>query len=486
MSQQSFRRTLLVFVGLQLGQVMSSIDGTIVATALPTIAGDIGGFSRSTWVVTAYALAMVASMPIYGKLGDLYGRRRVLLWAIAIFLTGSIACGTAQNMDHLLVARFVQGLGGGGLGALAMATVADIVPARQLGRWLGYQGVIYAVASAIGPIVGGLFVEHLSWRWAFLINLPIGLLAATIVATKLQLPYRRIPHAIDWTGSALLTGGLSLFVVLATLGGHEIPWGSARAIGAGAGLALISVLFVRRERRAPEPVLPLTLFRNPVLRVAAGINFTSGLLLWCGIFFVPQFVQQVREVSPTRSGLVLMPLMFGAALGTLVTGRLVARTGRYRTWPIAGSVLMTVAMVLLAGLDEGSPIVAAALSSLLLGTGAGFVMQPSLLAAQNGAEPSQLGIATSTTLLFRTLGNTVGIPVFGGILNAGLSGTGLAPAEVADALRPVFALAAGVGVVSTIVALRLPERPLRERTAYEESDERSPVGGPEGTLLAEA
>ena len=239
MGQQSFRRTLLVFVGLQLGQVMSSIDGTIVATALPTIAGDIGGFARSTWVVTAYSLAMVASMPIYGKLGDLYGRRRVLLSAIAIFLVGSMACGSVQTMDQLLVARFVQGLGGGGLGAVSMATVADIVPARQLGRWLGYQGVIYAVASAIGPIVGGLFVDHLSWRWAFLINLPIGLLAAAIVATKLRLAYRRIPHAIDWSGSVLLTGGLSLFVVLATLGGREIPWGSARALGAGEALVTI-------------------------------------------------------------------------------------------------------------------------------------------------------------------------------------------------------------------------------------------------------
>lgn len=486
MGQQSFRRTLLLFVGLQLGQVMSSIDGTIVATALPTIAGDIGGFSRSTWVVTAYALAMVASMPIYGRLGDLYGRRRVLLSAIAIFLTGSMACGSARTMDQLLVARFVQGLGGGGLGALAMATVADIVPARQLGRWLGYQGVIYAVASAVGPILGGLFVEHLSWRWAFLVNLPIGLSAAAVVATKLRLPYRRIPHAIDWSGSVLLTGGLSLFVVLATLGGHEIPWGSARALGAGAGLALISVLFVRREHRAPEPVLPLALFRNPVLRAATAINFAAGLLLWCGIFFIPQFVQQVREVSPTRSGLVLMPLMFGAALGTLVTGRLVVRTGRYRTWPIAGSVLMTVAMVLLAGLDEGSPVLAAALSALLLGTGVGFVMQPSLLAAQNGTDPGQLGTATSTTLLFRTLGNTVGIPVFGGILNAGLSGTGLSPGDVSGALRPVFAVAVVVGLASIVVALRLPERPLRERTAFEGPGDRSTVTGPDGTLLAEA
>jgi EmrB/QacA subfamily drug resistance transporter len=486
MGQQTFRRTLLVFVGLQLGQVMSSIDGTIVSTALPAIAGDIGGFSRFTWVVTAYALAMVASMPIYGKLGDLYGRRRVLLVAIGIFLVGSMACGTAQTMDQLLAARFLQGLGGGGLGAVAMATVADIVPARQLGRWLGYQGVIYAVASAVGPVVGGLFVDHLSWRWAFLINLPLGLLASLIVTTKLRLPYRRIPHAIDWSGSLLLTSGLALFVLLATLGGREIPWASLRAAAAGAGLLLVAPLFVRRERRAPEPVLPLRLFANPVLRVAVSVNFTSGLLLWCGIFFVPQFVQQVREVSPTRSGLVLMPLMFGAALGTLVTGRLVARTGRYRMWPITGGVLMTSAMLLLTSLDQRSSIATAALSAVLLGTGAGFVMQPSLLAAQNGAEPRELGTATSTALLFRTLGNTIGIPIFGGILNAGLHGTELGPADVASALRPVFAVAVIVGIASTVVAWRLPERPLREHTAFDGPDTEAAAGPPAAVVPTEA
>ena len=473
----TFRQTLVIFIGLQLGQVMSSIDGTIVATALPTIADDIGGFSRSTWVVSAYALAMVASMPLYGKLGDLYGRRRVLLVAIGVFLVGSMACGSAQTMDQLLAARFLQGLGGGGLGAVAMATVADIVPARQLGRWLGYQGVLFAIASAVGPIVGGLFVEHLSWRWAFFVNLPIGLVAATIVATRLRLPYGRIPHALDLAGAALLTSGLALFVLLATLGGHEIPWRSPRAIVLIGLMVLLGGLFVRRERRAPEPVLPLTLFRNAVVRASAGINFTSGLLLWCGIFFVPQFVQQVREISPTRSGLVLMPLMFGAAFGTLVTGRLVARSGRYRAWPITGGVLMTIAMVLLASLDRSSSLLFVALSALLLGIGAGCSMQPSLLATQNSVSPRHLGIATSTALLFRTLGNTVGIPIFGGVLNAGLAGRDLDPSTVATALRPVFVLAVVVGVVSTVFALRLPERPLREHTAFDEHAH-GPAPGP--------
>lgn len=486
MSQEGhgFRRTMVVFIGLQLGQVMSSIDGTIVATALPTIAADIGGFSRSTWVVSAYALAMVASMPIYGKLGDLYGRRRVLLAAIGIFLAGSVACGLAQTMNELLAARFLQGLGGGGLGALAMATVADIVPARQLGRWLGYQGLIYAVASAVGPLVGGLFVEHLSWRWAFLINLPIGLLAATIVTTRLKLPYRRISHSIDWSGSVLLTSGLALFVLLATLGGNEIRWGSSLSISAAVGIVVIAVLFIRRERRAPEPVLPLRLFANRIMRAAAGINFTSGLLLWCGIFFIPQLVQQVLGVNPTRSGLVLMPLMFGAAIGTLVTGRLVARTGRYRTWPIAGSLLMSLGMVLLAALDERTSVLAASLSALLLGTGAGFVMQPSLLAAQNGVEPRELGTATSTALLFRTLGNTIGIPIFGGILNGGLSGTSRGAADMAAALRPVFGVAVLVGLASTVIALRLPERPLREHTAFDQpEDDLVGAGGPIAAVL---
>ena len=473
----TFRQTLVIFIGLQLGQVMSSIDGTIVATALPTIADDIGGFSRSTWVVSAYALAMVASMPLYGKLGDLYGRRRVLLVAISVFLVGSMACGLAQSMDQLLVARFLQGLGGGGLGAVAMATVADIVPARQLGRWLGYQGVLFAVASAVGPVVGGLFVEHLSWRWAFFVNLPIGLVAAAIVAIRLRLPYRRIPHALDWAGAALLTSGLALFVLLATLGGHEIPWRSPRAVTLIALVGLLGGLFVRRERRAPEPVLPLALFRNAVMRASAGINFTSGLLLWCGIFFVPQFVQQVREISPTRSGLVLMPLMFGAAFGTLVTGRLVARSGRYRAWPITGGVLMTIAMLLLASLDRSSSLLFVALSALLLGIGAGCSMQPSLLAAQNGVSARHLGIATSTALLFRTLGNTVGIPIFGGVLNAGLAGREIDPSTVASALRPVFVLAVVVGVVSTVFGLRLPERPLREHTAFED-DAPGSLAGP--------
>jgi MFS family permease len=250
-------------------------------------------------------------------------------------------------MEQLLAARFVQGLGGGGLGALAMATIADIVPARQLGRWLGYQGVIYAVASVAGPVVGGLFVDHLSWRWAFLINLPVGALSAFIVFTALHLPARRVRHALDIAGSVFLTTGLGCIVLIASLGGHDIAWTSVSMAALAGGLVLLAVLFVRRERRAPEPVLPFRLFANPVVRVSAGINLTSGMLLWCGIFFVPLFVQEVRGLSPTRSGLLLTPLMFGAAFGTLVSGKRVERSGSYRRWPISGSLVALVGIVLL-------------------------------------------------------------------------------------------------------------------------------------------
>lgn len=456
-------KAALVFFGLQLGQVMSSLDGTIVATALPSIVDDVGGLSRVTWVIIAYALAVVASMPLYGRLGDLYGRKRMLVSAISMFLVASMACGAAQTMTQLLAARFVQGLGGGGLGVLAMATLADIVPARKLGRWLGYQGIIYAAASVLGPVVGGLFVDHLSWRWAFFINLPVGLLAMAIVVGNLHVPRRRVEHQLDYAGAALLTLTLCCLVLLTTLGGVDFGWTSPTAGVLGLALVILFGAFIRQERRAPEPILPLGLVADPVMRIVAGINLTSGMLLWCGIFFVPLFLQEVVGVSPTRSGLVLMPLMFGAAFGTLITGRIVERTGWYRPWPITGSAIMVVGITLLATVGRDTSVAAVAVFVLLLGTGVGFVMQPSLLAAQNAVAHSLVGTATSTTLLFRALGNTIGTPIFGGILNAGLVGReGRAAEDFAAALPPVFVAAVPVAIAALVVAIRLPGRVLRD------------------------
>jgi EmrB/QacA subfamily drug resistance transporter len=461
------RRLVVVFVGLQLGMILSTIDGTIVATALPSISRDLGGLSRLSWVITAYFLAQVAALPLMGKLGDLYGRRRLFFVALTLFTAGSMLCGLAQSIDQLIVFRAVQGLGGGGLGTLAMAIVADIVPARKLPRWLGYQGAIFAVSSIVGPLAGGLFVDQLSWRWAFYVNVPIAAVSLVIVALTLHLPYRRLPHAIDYAGAALLTGALICFVVGATASGDASSWTSPRLVALAAGVLALGVLFVWRERRAPEPIVPMRLFANPVVRVVAAVNVTSGLLLFCGIFFLPVFLQEVAGVSALESGLLLAPTLFGAAFGTLVAGRRVERVGRYRHWPIIGSVLMTLGVLLLATLQEGTPPALAIAYGGILGLGVGFVMQTSLLALQNSVEHRDLGIATSTALLCRILGGAIGPPIFGAVLNAGLPDDGARTAAAfADALPPVFLAAVPIGVLSILVALRLQERPLREHAHF--------------------
>ena len=457
------RETVLVFLGLQLAMVVSPMGGTIVATASPAIVADLGGLSRVTWLVTAYLLAQVASMPLWGKLGDLHGRKRMLLLSVTVFLGGSLACAAAQSMDHLLVARFVQGAGGGGIGVVAMALVADIVPARQLGRWLGYQGIVFAVASLVGPVLGGVLVDHLTWRWAFTINIPFCGLALLLVGTNLHLPRRRIEAAVDWLGSALLALALVAFIILSSLGGESFGWVSPAAVGLLLGSAGLTWVFVIHERRTPEPVMPMRMFSDKVLRVSMAINWTSGLVFWCALFFVPLFMQSVRGVSPTSSGLVLVPVMFGAAFGTGIAGRRVERTGTLRTWPIAGGALMIAGVASMATMGTATPTWLAASYAMLVGTGVGFAMQTSLLAAQNSAEPGDLGTVTSSQLLFRMLGSLIGVPIFGGILNAGLDGSGT-PAAFADALPPVFLAAVPIAILSLVVALRLPERPLRETT----------------------
>jgi EmrB/QacA subfamily drug resistance transporter len=456
------RQAVIVFAGLQLAMVMSSLDGTIVATALPTITRDIGGFSRVTWVATAYLMAQVVSMPLYGKLGDQLGRKRVLLSAVILFVVGSMACGLAQSMNELLVARFVQGIGGGGLGSVAMAVTADIIPAKQLGRWMGYQGAVFAVASLMGPLLGGLFVDHLSWRWAFYINLPIGLIALAIITTQLHVPYRRKAHSLDWVGAVIIMITLSAFTVLASIGGTDFGWLSGEALLFGSVIIAGTAAFVLWERRAVEPVLPLRLFGDSVIRGNIGVNFTSGLLLFCGIYFVPLYMQEVHLISATASGLVLVPVMFGAAFGTMLSGRRVERGGRIKPWPIAGSVSAIAGMALLSLLTETTPTALVAFSVLLVGLGAGFMMQPSLLAVQNAADSADLGTATSTGLLFRMLGSTLGVPILGGLINSRLGNGPRNPSTYADALAPVFMAALVVAFIALFIAIRTPERPLKE------------------------
>jgi len=466
------RGVATVFIGLQLGMLLASLDATIVATALPTIVRDLGGGSGSgiTWVVTGYLLGQVASMPLYGRVGDVFGRKKVFLWAIVAFTVGSMLCGVSQSLAQLCGARVLQGIGAGGLGTLAMAIVADLVPARQLGRWLGYQGAIFAVGGVAGPLLGGLFVDQLSWRWAFFVNLPVALLAMAIVGAKLKVPYRRVPHSIDYLGSALLTGALASVVVLTSAGGRAVPW-----LSPGTGLLALAAVgftlaFVRRQRRVPEPFIPLRLLGSSIVRVVGALNFLSGLLFFCGVFFIPVFLQEVAGVSPTVSGLMLIPFMSGTALGVMYAGRRVERTGTYRVWPIVGSVLMTAGAAALAFIGVGTPIGVASLFGAVLGTGIGFVMQTTLLALQNSVDPADIGLATSTALLARILAGTVGTPVFGSILAVGLPAAGATAAEYAHALHPVFWVAVPFGLLSIVAALRLEEHPLREHARFDVSE----------------
>ena len=442
--------------------MLATLDGTIVATALPSIVDDIGGVSGITWVVTAYLLAQIATMPLYGKLGDVYGRKRMFMVAVGVFTVGSMLCGVAQSLDQLLAARALQGLGAGGLGPLAMAILGDLVPPRQLGRWLGYQGAIFAVGASAGPLAGGLFVDHLTWRWAFFFNVPLALFAMAMIAINLKVPYRRVPHSIDYLGSALLTGALVAVVLLTTAGGRSFAWASPEAAALILGIVLLVALFVRRERSAAEPFVPIRLFTNSVVRVVDGLNVTSGLLFYCGIFFLPVFLQEVRGVSPTTSGVLLIPFMAATALATLLAGRRVETTGRYKVWPIAGSVLMSVGVALLATLGLGTPVGIASAFAAVLGAGIGFVMQTTLLALQNRVDAADLGIATSTALLSRTLGGTVGTALFGAVLAAGLPGSGATRADYADALPMVFIVAIPFGLISIVAALRLQEHELRD------------------------
>ena len=455
----------MVFVGVQLGMILSTLDGTIVATALPTISRDLGHESARSWIITGYLLAQVATMPIYGKLGDLYGRKRVYLFSLGLFTVGSVLCGAAQSLEQLVAFRFVQGLGSGGLGVLAMAIVADVVPARSLGRWLGYQGALFAVASLVGPLTGGVFVDHLSWRWAFYVNLPLAAVSALIVIARLHVPYQRITHAVDYLGAALLTGALAAVVVAASVGGRTVEWVSVQTVGLLVFAAVCAGLLVARERRAPEPVLPLRLFAARIVRVASLINLTSGALFASGIYFIPVFLQQVAGVSATKSGLLLIPFMFTTALTTLIAGRRVERTGRYRVWPIIGSILTLLGTALLATLSHDTSVWAVAAFGAVLGSGVGFIMQTSLLAAQNGVDQRDLGVATSTALLSRMLGVTLGAAGLSAVYQANVGDIPTARA-IAHAIPTVYLVGVPVALATIVLALRLPELALRDHTQF--------------------
>jgi EmrB/QacA subfamily drug resistance transporter len=410
-----------VFGALMLGMFLAALDQTIVSTALPTIVGDLGGLNHFSWVVTSYLLASTVSTPLYGKLGDMMGRKPVFLAAILIFLAGSMLAGLSQTMAQLIGFRALQGIGAGGLLVGAQAIIADIVPPRERGRYMGLIGSVFAVASVAGPLLGGFLVETFSWRWVFYVNVPIGALAVVVVVTRLHLHTPTIRHRIDYLGAGLLAGGVSALILVTTWGGSEYAWGSPTIIGlAAAGVALL-VLFVWHETRAEEPILPLSLFRSSVFSIANSMGFTIGMTLFGAIIFIPLYLQLVYGATPTSSGLRLLPLMAGLLVAAVLSGRWISRVGRYKMFPIAGTATLVVGMFLLSRLTVGTAPWVASVYMLVVGVGIGLVMQVLVLVVQNDVRPQDIGVATSTATFFRSVGGAFGVAIFGAIFASRLA-----------------------------------------------------------------
>ncbi len=491
-------RVRVVFGGLMLALLLAALDGTIVATALPTIVGELGGLEHLAWLVTAYLLAQTVVTPLYGKLGDLYGRKRMLQAAIVIFLAGSALCGLSRSLTELIVFRFLQGLGGGGLLVTAQAVVGDIVPARDRGRYQGFFGAAFGVASIAGPLIGGFFTTHLSWRWIFYVNLPLGAVALGVIAAALPSLGRRARHQVDYLGAALLAVALSGAVLVTDLGGSVIPWRSpalavlvALTVAAFAGFIVV-------ERRAAEPVMPLRLFANPDFSLAATIGFLVGFALFGATTYLPLFLQISKGASPTASGLQMLPMMGGMLITSVGSGQVISRTGRYRIFPLAGTTLVTLALFLLARISASTPVSTVMGAMLLLGMGLGCVMQVLVIVTQNAVGYRDLGVATSAATLARLVGGSLGTAALGAIFAAGLPGelegmvtpASLAElplveraryaAAVADSLGRMFGVAAGLAAIGVVLAWLLPERPLRETIAATGED----AGGEAGHAFA--
>jgi EmrB/QacA subfamily drug resistance transporter len=414
-----------IFGALALGMFLAALDQTIVSTALPTIVGDLGGLEHLSWVVTAYLVASTASTPIYGKLGDMLGRKPMFQAAIVIFLAGSLLSGQAQSLGELVAFRGLQGIGAGGLMVGAQAIIGEIVSPRERGRYMGFIGSVFAVSSVAGPLLGGFFVDSLSWRWVFYVNVPLGLLALVVVAAKLHLPRHRQRHELDWLGATLLTSAVVCLILLTTWGGNEHAWGSPTIVALGAAAIALAALFVAQERRAPEPLMPPHLFRRRTFNVANAIGFIVGVAMFGALTFLPLYLQVVRGASPTTSGLLLVPLMAGLLTASILGGRWITKHGRYRWFPIAGSAVLAAGMGLLTTLGAGTSQLIAGLMMVVVGVGIGLFMQVLVLVVQNDAPARDIGVATSTATFFRSIGGSVGVAIFGAIfasrLTAGLA-----------------------------------------------------------------
>ena len=512
----SHRQILVVMGGLMTGMFLAALDQSIVGTALPRITSELGGLDKLSWVVTAYLLTATASTPLWGKISDLYGRRLLFQIAIVTFVIGSLLAGFSQNIDQLIAFRAIQGLGGGGLMSLALAVIGDIIPPRERGRYQGYFAAVFGTSSVLGPVLGGFFADGPGWQWIFFMNVPIGLVALVVTSVALKMPHVRRDHTIDYLGAALVVGAVSSFLLYTAWAGPDEGWGSTIGIGLLAAGVVLAVAFVAVELRAKEPILPMRLFRNSIFSIANAFGFLVGVAMFGALIFIPVYLQVVDGMSPTQSGLAMLPMIVGLFSTSIAAGRMMTRNGRYKIFPILGSAVVVVGLLLLSQLTATSPYWFAALSMNVMGAGLGFTMQVLVTSVQNSVDRGDIGVATSSVTFFRQMGGSFGTALFGAILSSRLAvhiadamrdapkgavaGAGkvgdvannvqaikalpepvhsLITGAFASSLHDMFLTAVPIVMVAFVIALFLKEKPLAQRdAAAPEGAEQEPVPAP--------